>query len=190
MASDWRLGDSRLSRIVISSESEKSFSFAVRRSMIGNSKREACYQEPFGHRPYTLAAKPPPTFLIRAELSSIISGRAVHRIPLSPSFFICIFPRSMLQYHHIPERQGQEIVERLLASREPLEGGKWQEHFIELILESQAEESRPCRNLTVIRQSAYFCRNMNKSGTANLSSLARRKIFFYCSKSGRLQRRK
>ena len=56
-------------------------------------------------------------------------------------------------------------------------GSKWQEHFIELILESQAEESRPRRNLTVIRQSAYFCRNMNKSGTANLSSLARRKIF-------------
>ena len=83
----------------------------------------------------------------------------------------------MLQYHHIPERQGQEVVERLLAYREPLEGGKWQEHFIELIPESQAEESRPRRNLTVIRQSAYFCRNMNKSGTANLSSLARRKIF-------------
>ncbi len=145
--------------------------------MIGNSKREACYQEPFGHRPYTLAAKPPPTFLIRAELSAIISGRAFHRIPLSPSFFICNFPRSMLQYHHILERQGQEVVERLLAYREPLEGGKWQEHFIELILESQAEESRPRRNLTVIRQSAYFCRNMNKSGTANLSSLARRKIF-------------
>ena len=76
-----------------------------------------------------------------------------------------------------PRKTGTGIVERLLASREPLEGGKWQEHFIELILESQAEESRPCRNLTVIRQSAYFCRNMNKSGTANLSSLARRKIF-------------
>jgi len=62
----------------------------------------------------------------------------------------------MLQYHHIPERQGQEVVERPLTFREPLEGGKWQEHFIELILESQAEGSRPRRNLTVIRQSAYF----------------------------------
>ena len=81
----------------------------------------------------------------------------------------------MLQYHHIPERQGQEIVERLLASREPLEGGKWQEHFIELILESQAEERRASRNPIGIRQSAYLWSNMNHIGSVNLQALARQK---------------
>jgi len=43
------------SRIVISSASDKSLSFAVTQSMSGNRKREACDQEFYGHRPiYTL----------------------------------------------------------------------------------------------------------------------------------------
>ena len=40
--------------------SEKSLSFAVWRSMIGNSKRETCYLLTFGHRPIYIAAKLPP----------------------------------------------------------------------------------------------------------------------------------
>ena len=40
--------------------SEKSLSFAVSRSMIGNSKRETCYPLTFGHRPIYIAAKLPP----------------------------------------------------------------------------------------------------------------------------------
>ena len=40
--------------------SEKSLSFAVSRSMIGNSKRETCYPHTFGHRPIYMAAKLPP----------------------------------------------------------------------------------------------------------------------------------
>ena len=39
--------------------SEKSLSFAVSRSMIGNSKRETCYPLTFGHRPIYIAAKLP-----------------------------------------------------------------------------------------------------------------------------------
>ena len=43
------------SRIVISSASDKSLSFAVTQSMSGNRKREACDQEFYWHRPiYTL----------------------------------------------------------------------------------------------------------------------------------------
>ena len=40
--------------------SEKSLSFAISRSMIGNSKRETCYPLTFGHRPIYIAAKLPP----------------------------------------------------------------------------------------------------------------------------------
>ena len=40
VTSHWETSDSR---IVISSEVEKSFSFAIRRTMFGNGKREACY---------------------------------------------------------------------------------------------------------------------------------------------------
>ena len=40
--------------------SEKSLSFAAKRSMIGNSKRETCYPLTFGHRPIYIAAKLPP----------------------------------------------------------------------------------------------------------------------------------
>ena len=40
--------------------SEKSLSFAVSRSMLGNSKRETCYPLTFGHRPIYMAAKLPP----------------------------------------------------------------------------------------------------------------------------------
>ena len=40
--------------------SEKSLSFAVWRSMIGNSKRETRYLLTFGHRPIYIAAKLPP----------------------------------------------------------------------------------------------------------------------------------
>ena len=44
-----------VSRIVISSASDKSLSFAVTQSMFGNRKREACDQEFYGLRPiYTL----------------------------------------------------------------------------------------------------------------------------------------
>ena len=41
-----------LSCIVISSASEKSFSFAVRRSMTGNTNGKPAPQERFGHRPF------------------------------------------------------------------------------------------------------------------------------------------
>ena len=40
--------------------SEKSLSFAGKRSMIGNSKRETCYPLTFGHRLIYIAAKLPP----------------------------------------------------------------------------------------------------------------------------------
>ena len=40
--------------------SKKSLSFAISRSMIGNSKRETCYPLTFVHRPIYIAAKLPP----------------------------------------------------------------------------------------------------------------------------------
>ena len=40
--------------------SEKSLSFEISRSMIGNSKHETCYPLTFGHRPIYIAAKLPP----------------------------------------------------------------------------------------------------------------------------------
>ena len=48
MAVDEETSDPRL---VISSGSEKSLSFAVRRSMFGTSKWETCYPQTFEHRP-------------------------------------------------------------------------------------------------------------------------------------------
>ena len=48
MTGDWEMADSR---IVISSVSEKSLSFAVRSTMVENPKRETCYSQTFGHRP-------------------------------------------------------------------------------------------------------------------------------------------
>ena len=48
VTSDWEMADSR---IVISSVSEKSLSFAVRSTMSENPKRETCYSQTFGHRP-------------------------------------------------------------------------------------------------------------------------------------------
>ncbi|MCI7318561.1 MAG: hypothetical protein MR506_00240, partial [Dialister sp.] len=44
-------GNRGLSRIVISSASEKSLSFAVWRMMSENRKRETCYPLTFWHRP-------------------------------------------------------------------------------------------------------------------------------------------
>ena len=41
----------KLSRIVISSVSEKSLSFATKQAMFGTLKRETFYPLPFGHRP-------------------------------------------------------------------------------------------------------------------------------------------
>ena len=49
VTSDWEMADSR---IVISSVSEKSLSFAVRSTMSENPKRETCYSQTFGHRPH------------------------------------------------------------------------------------------------------------------------------------------
>ena len=51
MTSDWGLGTRKLSRIVISSVSEKSLSFATKQAMFGTLKRETFYPLPFGHRP-------------------------------------------------------------------------------------------------------------------------------------------
>ena len=48
-----------LSCIVISSASEKSFSFAVRRSMTGNTNGKPAPQERFGHRPFYTRCEAP-----------------------------------------------------------------------------------------------------------------------------------
>ena len=60
------------SRIVISSASEKSLSFAAQRSMFGNPKRETRYPPTFVHRPIHLRQSRHLhfSFLIQAELSS------------------------------------------------------------------------------------------------------------------------
>ena len=67
-----------LRAVVISSEVEKSFSFAIRRIMFVNPKRETCYPQDLRASPHIIfAAKPPPSFpcLIRAELSLVIQGQ-------------------------------------------------------------------------------------------------------------------
>ena len=51
MTCDWGLETKKLSRIVISSVSENSLSFATRQAMFGTLKRETFYPLPFGHRP-------------------------------------------------------------------------------------------------------------------------------------------
>ena len=54
----------KLSRIVISSVSEKSLSFATKQAMFGTLKRETFYPLPFGHRP----------IYIRGEAATFISN--------------------------------------------------------------------------------------------------------------------
>ena len=82
MTGDWRLGirlkdwETSDSRIVISSVSEKSLSFAVRWSMFGNSQTgNLLSKEPSGIATYIFAAKQPPSFLIQERLSSLIKGQ-------------------------------------------------------------------------------------------------------------------
>ena len=69
----------KLSRIVISSVSEKSLSFATKQAMFGTLKRETFYPLPFGHRPiYTRGEAATfisnSSFLIRAKLSFRVKG--------------------------------------------------------------------------------------------------------------------
>mgnify|MGYP007099471687 CR=1 FL=1 len=62
MTGDWetkRLRDQETlgsPRIVISSEVEKSFSFAIRRTMFVNSKRETCYPQNLRASPHIILA--------------------------------------------------------------------------------------------------------------------------------------
>ncbi len=74
-----------LRAVVISSEVEKSFSFAIRRIMFVNPKRETCYPQDLRASPHIIfAAKPPPSFLIRAERSSPIKKQHAHGLPPEP----------------------------------------------------------------------------------------------------------
>ena len=64
-----------LRAVVISSEVEKSFSFAIRRIMFVNPKRETCYPQDLRASPHIIfAAKPPPAFLVRAGFSFGVKG--------------------------------------------------------------------------------------------------------------------
>ena len=73
MTGDWEMVDSR---IVISSVSEKSLSFAVRSTMSENPKRETCYSQTFGHRPiYTRGEAATSPFEPAPPLSQIIKGQ-------------------------------------------------------------------------------------------------------------------
>ncbi len=70
----------KLSRIVISSVSEKSLSFATKQAMFGTLKRETFYPLPFGHRPIYIRGEAATfisnsSFLIRAKLSFRVKGR-------------------------------------------------------------------------------------------------------------------
>ena len=70
----------KLSRIVISSVSEKSLSFATKQAMFGTLKRETFYPLPFGHRPIYIRGEAATfisnsSFLIRAKLSFRVKER-------------------------------------------------------------------------------------------------------------------
>ena len=83
----------KLSRIVISSVSEKSLSFATKQAMFGTLKRETFYPLPFGHRPIYIRGEAA-TFISNSSFEQSFHSESRDGTPrgliLNPILFPCI----------------------------------------------------------------------------------------------------
>ena len=75
----------KLSRIVISSVSEKSLSFATKQAMFGTLKRETFYPLPFGHRPIYIRGEAA-TFIPNSSFKFVTMGQHAPRANPEPQY--------------------------------------------------------------------------------------------------------